>query len=417
MNPTEQLALEQINKVNLKSTLAQIHEAFLHLQNVKQDIDDIYVQLNKKVNLVSDMLDGQTTSKVLGPGTVSVSGSTVTGTGTNFLQYVSITDQIQVGAELETVLSIQDDTHLTTVNPFVTAYTNNIYAIIRPATRERLIGDFEFGQLNGQQFRGVIQAGSYLEQYGRIATPNDVVNVQFLQKTVSPAIVLAQNAIRRSGDKVGIEFVTGVPPTSFQFINTSMTFDAHSSVYFNGTIDDTTLLGRTQFATVGYVQQLVADQLNLYKTQLFFAQWVNDSVQSLTPYGGYYPLFSVAPLVTNSHTPLGIDDFNQYFQTTSAGLLCLKPCSVLVICNTFQDRVPNNSHSSGALWGQITHNTTVLSFGSSSGEASNAHGASHGPSFTCSAVVECAIGDHISCGVVSNVGGAIHAYTSLLRLR
>jgi hypothetical protein len=407
----EKPEIEVIKDVYLKSALSQIFEAFVKLQQLGITIDDIYTQLNKKVNLVSDMLDGETTAKILGPGTVTASSTNVVGTNTFFKRYMMPGNQIQIGSEISTIDVITDDTHMTVMTPFVSSYTDVIYSIIRDATREELMGDFNFGQLNGEQFRGVIQEGSYLEHYGRIATPNDVVNVRYVQKSVGPAIVLAQNAIKRSGDTVGAVPISGTLPTAFNFINCDFLFDEHCTLRFKGVVSE---LDLTQVATVKYVNDMIQTHVDTYIAQLFYAQWVCDNCQSLSGAGGLWRPLSVTPFTHNTNG----SQYNEYFTIGTYGLTCIKACSILLTMDTFQDSYHNNSQNEGSLLvGNITQNAIQLSAGQSFMEASNTIGSEHKPAFSCSAIIECSIGDVIACGVVGNRPGAIHAYTSLTRLR
>lgn len=103
---------------------------------------------------------------------------------------------------------------------------------LTPATSNVQTGNFEYGVLNGAVYNGVINKSSTLKHYGRISDPADVVNVSFVQKTVNPAIVLAQNAIQRNGDTVGL--ATGTTRYNYLFRNCDINLGSAS--YPNGEV-------------------------------------------------------------------------------------------------------------------------------------------------------------------------------------
>lgn len=228
---------DEIASINTRSTLEQIHNAYQRIAEIQNEIQDIYEELNKKVNLVSRVLDGVTSTIIVGKGSVSVVANApnkIYGSNSLFTKYVEVGSQIQIGSEVVTVTEIVGDSELTVSPSLSNAYSDVFYGIIKQTTHEQLSGDFEFGQINGRPFRGVISQDSSLEHYGRIAFPSDVINLGTAQKLVQPAMNLAQNAIRRTGDTIGDtnpnsnntkKLVYSYGTTDFKYINTVQKYE------------------------------------------------------------------------------------------------------------------------------------------------------------------------------------------------
>lgn len=202
-------AIEKIKHGDIKSAMDQLHFLTSEIVLLNAQVENLYAELAKKVNLTSQALNGALNKTVLGSGVVSVNGTNIDGIGTSFKTECAVGNLIKVGLESATITNIDNDTSITT-NVSLTACSNQIYAIVKNATQELLTGDFQFGELNGDRYNGVITQDSTLQHFGRMTSPNDVVNVQFVQRAVNPAMARALNAIQRDGDIVGLETVESI---------------------------------------------------------------------------------------------------------------------------------------------------------------------------------------------------------------
>jgi hypothetical protein len=197
--------IEKIEQVELSSVFGQLKNAYKKIKELEGDIDNLYEVLKTKVNLESQVNEKEFSKLYFGEGTVSIAATAknVVGNGTSFSRRFSIGGKIKIGSFTGTVIKIDSDTAMLLDEACPISYENSIYALVVPRMFDELTGYYRFGGAQGKNFRGVVAEGSVLEHYGRVAMPNDVATVRAVQKYVQPAMTLAQNSIRRSGDTVG----------------------------------------------------------------------------------------------------------------------------------------------------------------------------------------------------------------------
>lgn len=306
MNPHLLSALEKLKIGDIKSSMDQIRTLYGEVALVKQEIETLFTELDSKVSLVSRKSEGSLTVSKLGTGiiaTVTSAGTVLNGTGTLFSKEVAIGNFIKIGSETVTVTGIDvttPDIKLTVTPALVGTYVNQIYAIIKPATKELLKGEFDFGELNGDTFNGVVRQGSSLETFGRMTQPSDVVNVSFVQKQTTPIMVRAQNAIQRDGDSiigpVGNRYL-------YEFDNTDIDFGSNVELTYNGITSNPTNL----------VTKANLDEVHNAKGFIYFkfeSQTIN---LATTPNPGEESNF-----------------LNNYFTLTGNSFICNKPCLTLI---------------------------------------------------------------------------------------
>ena len=261
--------LEKIRIGDLKSAKDQLHYLCGQISNIQTNITAIYEELATKVDLASAMQSGSTVVTKVGTGiigSVSSDGVTITGTGTLFTQETETGNEIKIGAETTYITAVTSDT-IITVSPAltVTTYSNVIYAIVKNATKEVLTGDFNFGVLNGNIFNGTVVQGSTFQHYGRMSQQNDIVNVSFVQKSVNPVMVRAQNAIQRNGDSV---IGTSGNPYTYNFNYLSWAFGANTDLRYDGIVSN-----GDNVVNVNYVTNAIA-----IATDRFYARLTNSTI-------------------------------------------------------------------------------------------------------------------------------------------
>jgi hypothetical protein len=261
-------AIEKIKIGDIKSAMDQLHFLCSQVSNIKENITAIYEALSEKVDLTSAMQDGSTVVTKVGSGiisSVSTDGVTVTGTGTLFTAETQTGDGIRIGSETTYITAVTSDTVIT-VSPALTgSYSNVIYAIVKNATKEVLTGDFNFGILNGNIFNGSVIQGSTFQHYGRMSQPNDIVNISFVQKSVNPVMVRAQNAIQRNGDSVA-----GTPGSEYSYTFNYLTwaFGANTDVRYDGIVSN-----GDNIVNVNYITNAIA-----IATDKFYARLTNSTI-------------------------------------------------------------------------------------------------------------------------------------------
>jgi hypothetical protein len=308
MNPHLLSALEKLKIGDIKSSMDQIRSLYGEVALIKQEIETLFTELDSKVSLVSRKLDGPSTVSKLGTGiiaSITSAGTVLNGTGTLFSKEVAIGNQIKIGSETVTVTgldSLSPDIKMTVTPALVGSYANQIFAIIKPATKELLKGEFDFGELNGDTFNGVVRQGSSLETFGRMTQPSDVVNVSFVQKQTTPIMVRAQNAIQRDGDNI-------VGPSNlnryeYTFDKTTFLFGDNSTLDFSGIIGSPTSLTTKQY---------VDNAFNIATTKF------------------YKRILGSTTYTNGTHTESSnIDD---YLTVTGNGIIIKKPCLALIIAS------------------------------------------------------------------------------------
>lgn len=310
------IALEKLKTGDIKSAMDQLRYMSNEIVLLNTQVTNLYTELQKKVNLTSEKLNGAVAITKLGSGTVSTSAAIITGTNTLFQTDCSVGNIIKIGVETASIISISSNTSLTTNIAFSTM-TNQLYAIIKNATQELLTGEFQYGELNGDPYNGVITQGSTLQQYGRMNAPNDVVNVQFVQRSVYPAMARALNAIQRDGDTVGLATVANISDRyDYLFRNVNMTIG--DSVSGNS---DLKYYGVNSNANNVATMADLADLLTTTGNTRFFAHWLATSVSARQ---GLLCGFAGTPLQQSSN-------FYDYFELTANGLTAKRNCNVLVI--------------------------------------------------------------------------------------
>ena len=214
----EKTNLETIKHFDLRSIGDQVKGLYQRLHDAYVQIEDIKIELDSKVDLISksQSLNSVTTHTRIGSGVISSTGIstggfiTFTGLGTFFTTEINpsgtspIVSAIRIDATTYSIATISDNNTLTVVSDDdIAAFDKVFYAIVKPATAEQLIGDYEFGSTNGRLFNGRINQNSILQHYGRMADPFDVVNIEYVHRTNYPILIQALKAIKRYGDTVG----------------------------------------------------------------------------------------------------------------------------------------------------------------------------------------------------------------------
>jgi len=351
-NPSLLKSLEILQQRDIRSAMDQLQQIANYAQQLNLQINDIQAEVEQKVNLISRSLEGNTYINIVGSGTVTtlVSNTTINGTNTLFTKELKNGWSIKIGNESFVIHSITNDTILVVdgVGPTV-ASTNALFGIIKPITKEQLIGDFQFGNYSDptQPFRGVINPASSLEHYGRIATPKDIVNVEFVTKQLGPIAKIAARGISRYGDNVGgtdlidylysnCSFTYNGCPTNFQ--SCVVNFDGASNVTYEGTY-----VSRSNIATKGNV---------------------DDAIDSLPL--GTYASYSKSDTSTFTQCDLSSPDYENnigdYFSPISPTTLsCVKNCTVL-ICASSSYQTNNGGSETAVAKAKISIGSTQLAY-------------------------------------------------------
>ena len=99
MGLLQNLELEHLRAVSLKSIADQLTEAYQKIAALQRDIENIHAELSDKVSLVSRADESFASFAEIGQGTVSANGVTVTGAGTRFKSQAPIGSQIRIGSD------------------------------------------------------------------------------------------------------------------------------------------------------------------------------------------------------------------------------------------------------------------------------------------------------------------------------
>lgn len=331
-----QSALETIKHGDIKSAMDQLQFVNTELYSLQEQISNVYAELQKKVNLVSEYKEGLITVTKLGPGTVEVDGDFIYGVGTFFTTDCEVGNLIKIGDETIAIDSIISDTELRTIYSF--NFTSNygvLYAIIKNATQELLTGDFQYGELNAKPYNGVVTQGSTLQQYGRMSLPTDVVNVQFVQRAVNPAMARAMNAIQRTGDYVTGTATAALSYTfdyvSMNWLNSNIAFDSCDVLFNSNTVtvgsetsgSDLKYYGESGDPNNVLVRKDLTDYVGTINTDNVYARW------EATGYPGQAQLFSPFKSAGSSTKQESLG-FSKYFKHTVSGLECLIDCKILI---------------------------------------------------------------------------------------
>jgi hypothetical protein len=419
MNPELMSILEKVKIGDLKSAMDQLHFLCSEISILKENVNAIYEDLDTKVDLASAMQNGSTVVTRIGTGIIastSDSGATLNGTGTLFTKETQVGNEIRIGAETTYITAVTSDV-IITVSPALTGtYTNVIFAIIKNATKEVLTGDFNFGILNGDIFNGTVISGSTFQMFGRMTQPNDIVNVQFVQKAVYPAMVRAQNSILRVGDTINGPTNTSGSGTVFdnnytyKFTNCNWTFDtgiisfgdttnAYTQLFYYGPTTNT-----NHVATVGYVSDIKSELMdNCYANWTFASDsgshnLITPSGQSVAVRTRFKP--GISPDLYSSN-------FSDYFSLTSQGI-CLNDSlsiptgyGVLVSISgsaTWIDYTYGHKHFANCV---IYKNGSLLSEGYTNIDFANADYGDAQPGSSASVTIGLVKGDYLVIGALS----------------
>lgn len=260
----DQFKSEIIRDYDLRSVADQLKKLYQKAHDIQVAIDDIQLELDSKVDLISrsQSLNSITTSNIIGSGVISSTGIsdgsviTFTGIGTYFTSEIAAANTtltnyaIRLGAISYSVVAINNDGSLTVSGATnISAFTEQFYSIVKPVTAEQLVGDFEFGVLNGKLFNGRINQKSILSHYGRMADPFDVVNVQYVKNATYPILVKALQAIKRIGDTVGTNSATG---TTYTYNYNNCLFNFDNSVTYGSATTTQTAAQRLALSTFNF---------------------------------------------------------------------------------------------------------------------------------------------------------------------
>lgn len=230
MTPETLKIIEIIRQGDIRSAMDQIKAVCEDVKQTQLQLTDLYSALESKINSNSRSLEGNTYITIVGSGTITTSTSSyvIIGTNTAFNSELEVGWSIKIGNDTHVIESITDNEHLTLASYPSSNMSQQLFGIIKPVTKEQLIGDFQFGAFNNPSapFRGVINNGSSLEHYGRIAQPNDIINVNYMTKQLSPIARLAAKGISRFGDTIN--------GSSYKYQNCKIDFDSRCSVTYRG---------------------------------------------------------------------------------------------------------------------------------------------------------------------------------------
>jgi len=406
MNPQLFSALEKIKTGDLKSAMDQLRFFCSQLSNVQQDVENLYLELDKKV-----ALEGATTVTKVGSGIISSitnSGTVLHGAGTLFSKEAAIGNTIKIGSESTVIVSLDattPDVKLTVSPALVGSYTNQIYAIVKAMTKEVLTGYYDFGILNGNTFKGVVRQSSTFELYGRMSQPNDAVNVQYVQNAVNPVMVRAQNAIQRDGDIVqGLSnvnrYVYAYKYTDFNYENAKINFgndtNAYVEVHYYGPMTDP-----THMVTV----QKLTDTQTAIETP-YYATWNclenTTNGQLITIGSNAIKCRFVANVPPDESTP----NFMNFFDITSSGIkvkasaIPAGKSGLLVLVNAGASYGENKGADQYRVNMVIYKNSTLVAKGRS--EFDGPTGFSAYPNVGVSATVMLGVNDVLVPGVLTN---------------
>ena len=300
-----------------KMVYDEIHELAKRYSNIISSINDMRGDLNKKVNLKSEQIDGPSTTSRLGSGTVSISDTALIGNSTLFLSELSVGDTIKVSLYSFIIKTIDSSSYATIENPTNISLSDQIYSIIKPTTKEVLSGAFSFGNLENA-FQGKIGEESIFEHYGRMTQPNDLVNLNFVKRSVTPVLVLARKAIQRTGDT--IESLDESSPYEYIYNNCDLYYNNIKMIIGQ---DDTYRASSFEYHGVTTGDYNIITRKDLKQ--------IVDSYTSInSSYGLVSKNYSGAPsgaLITL--TPDINNNLTEYFTINNSTLTCQKDCVFL----------------------------------------------------------------------------------------
>lgn len=287
--------------------------------NIISSLNDMQENLNKKVNLTSEQVDGSTTTSKLGSGTININGTTLTGDSTLFLSELSPGDTLKISTYSFVIQSIDSSTTAYVIENLNNIYLNNqIYSIIKLSTKEVLNGPFSFGDLKNT-FQGRIGEGSILEHYGRMTQPNDLVNLNFVKKSVTPALVLARKAIQRTGDT--IESLDESSPYNYIYNNCNLYYNNIKMVIGQ---DDTSRVSSFEY------HGITTGDYNII-TRKDLKQLTDNYTSVNSTYGLVSKNYSgAASGVSIVLTPDVNNNLTEYFTINNSTLTCQKDCVFLL---------------------------------------------------------------------------------------
>lgn len=346
------------------------------LMSLKTYANKINAEVDKKVNLESQITDSELTKNHILTGVISATGTDVVGTNTLFTKELTQGFRLNISNESKIITKITDDTHASVEPPGFSSFANQLATITKPVTKEELVGSFSFGNLS-TPFNGSINKGSSLKHYGNMVDIADVVNVGFVLKSTNAALQRAAQAIQRDGDTVGDD---ASDQLNYLFQNVKWTFNEYCNVlYYGSTADPNNIL----------VRKDLDNYINGVDTIDFYARWnrLKKSGQMKSCKDDGVDVYS--PTLHDPDEETG--SFKDYFKPADDGLTCLKDCKILVTYNMASLGNICGSWPGHAWHGYIKDLTTKIlySYDSSGfGRSDNDSGDIAGH-VSCSAIIYC----------------------------
>lgn len=395
------------SKLRFKSVNAILKRLSKEIMSLKVYANKLNLEIDKKVNLESEITDSELTKNHILTGIVSTNGIDITGVNTLFTKELTSGFKLNISNESKTIATIVDNTHATVESPGFSSFSNQLATITRPVTKEELVGSFSFGNLS-TPFNGSINKGSSLKHYGNMVDIADVVNVGFVLKSTNAALQRAAQAIQRDGDTVGDDTSDQL---NYLFQNTNWIFNDSSILKYRGQYSEP-----DDVATKQVIDSL-KEYLDAFKTDSFYASWLQSNQNEMK---------AVTTNSINYYTQLGLtpseqtDSFNDYFSITTNGLLCKKACVILVCANAKKDPASANHNSDAIGTGLILYfvkNNTILSSLSTNVDVLNT-GSGYESALGGSFIINCAANDIIKVGAVSkNRTSTLYMTTSIAKMR
>lgn len=299
----------------------QIHSLAKKYNEVQELILSIDKKLNEKANLTSQYLEGSSTVNKLGSGNVSVSLKELIGTNTLFLTELAIGDTVNISNYSFVVESISSNTSALLKISSPIQLNNQIYTITKQSTKEVFTGLFHYGETNGSAFEGRVNEGSILEHYGRMSSPNDIVNVYFVKKAITPAVVAAKKAIQRTGDIV--ESSDALSPYDYIYNNCNLNFN-NTTAIIGGDDDGSYQPTSWQYHGITSGDYNIVTRRNLTEITDEYKKINNIYAIVKKSYTGSSPSG-----IQLSFTPDFNNGINEYFTISGSVLTCIKSCVIL----------------------------------------------------------------------------------------